>query len=246
MQALEIYAEDITRYEVLTREQEQAADVETLVNANLRLVWKIAKGYEGRGLSLADLISAGNTGLIIAARKYDPDVGKFSTYAPWWIKQKIMQDIEHQNIVRYPQNVIRNARTLMKNDYDREALAEATEKAYHLAQKAFLPNVSLSQPIDPTKRDGAKRQDAIRDDAPSPLDDTMETERAEFVQYCLSRLTKREADIMRRYFGIGCETETMESIGASFGISKERVRQLINRAKRKLNHLKREGVAWIS
>lgn len=245
MQTLEIYSADIDRYERITPEQERTADRETLINANLRLVWHIAKQFENRGVDEAELVSAGNYGLCEAAGKFDASRGiKFSTYASWWIRQRIYRTIEQQGVVRIPNNVVRNARALAKNNYERDGL-DMSDNAYNLAQRAFRAQVSLSEPIDPGKLDAA-RETVIEDrDTPDPLQYVTEVEKSEFVEYCLSRLTTREADIMRRYFGLGgYEAQTFQQIADEWGISKERIRQLVDVAKRKLQFLKREGEEW--
>lgn len=247
MQCLEIYSEEIQKHKRITVEEERTADVETLCNANLRLVWKIASGHAERGVPMADLISAGNIGLFRAAQKFDRDRGiKFSTYAAWWIKQQIMREIEKKGVVRFPNNVIRNARQLIKGDYDAEtALPDESEYARDLAQKCFLPNLSLSEPIDETKQASPDRSTTLVDDAPLPDEKYEETERAAFIDHCLGKLTDREADVVRRYYGVGYpHAQTMQEIGDVYQISKERVRQLINVVKRKLSHLKREGAEW--
>lgn len=247
LKTLDIYSKEIVRHERITPDQEKTADVDTLVTANLRLVWKIATGYEGRGVGMEDLISAGNFGLLRAAQKFDPTRGiRFSTYAAWWIVQTIMREIEKQGVVRYPNNVIRQAQQLAKNDYKRDGL-KMTDNAYKFAQRAFLPNLSLSEPIEPGKYPERKETTIVDEEAPSPLDDVEETRRREFVAYCLDKLTEREGDVLRRYYGLdGQEVQTMDEIGAVWGISKERTRQLLVLAKRKLSHLKREGREWLT
>ena len=247
LKTLEVYSQDMTRYDRITPDEEKTADVNTLVTANLRLVWKIANGYDGRGVGMEDLISAGNFGLLRAAQKFDASRGiRFSTYAAWWIKQNIMREIEKQGVVRYPNNVIRQAQILAKNDYKRDGL-KMTDNAYKFAQRAFLPNLSLSEPIEPGLHDARKETTIVDEETPSPLDDLEEIRRNEFVAYCLDKLPEREADVLRRYYGLdGYEVQTMDEIGAVWGISRERTRQLLALAKRKLAHLKREGREWLT
>jgi len=244
---LDAYSNDMSRHDRITPEEEKKADVETLVTSNLRLVWKIANGYDGRGVGMEDLISAGNFGLLRAAQKFDASRGiRFSTYAAWWIKQNIMREIDKQGVVRYPNNVIRQAQILAKNDYKRDGL-KMTDNAYKFAQRAFLPNLSLSEPIEPGLHDARKETTIVDEETPSPLDDLEEIRRNEFVAYCLDKLTARESDVVRRYFGLdGHEVQTMDQIGAVWGISRERTRQLLALAKRKLAHLKREGREWLT
>lgn len=243
---LEIYSVDMERHDLITPDQEQTADVETLVNANLRLVWKIANGYKNRGVPLEELISAGNFGLMRAAQKFDASRGlRFSTYAAFWIKQNITREIEKQGVIRYPNNVIRHATALARNNYNRDGL-DLSDKAYELAQRAFLPDLSLSEPITPGRYE-AKKETTIVDKNADPFGDMVEEKRREFVEYCLSKLTEREADIMCRYFGLGYEqTQTFEEIGNVWGLSRERIRQLVQLCKRKLQFLRREGVEWVT
>ena len=244
---LDAYNNDMARYGRITPEEEKTADVETLVTANLRLVRKIAVGYEGRGVGVEDLISAGNFGLLRAAQKFDATRNiRFSTYAAWWIVQSIMREIEKQGVVRFPNNVIRDARRLAKNDYNRDGLT-FTDNAYKYAQRAFLPNESLSKPIKVGNYEAPRVNMIIDDQSPSPSDNFEEMRRNEFVAYCLEKLPEREADVLRRYFGLdGQEVQTMDQIGAVWGISRERTRQLLTLAKRKLAHLKREGREWLT
>ena len=239
---LEIYSQDMARHDRITPEEEKNADVEKLVTANLRLVWKIATGYDGRGVGMEDLISAGNFGLLRAAKKFDPTRGiRFSTYAAWWIVQPIMLEIEKQGVVRYPHNVILQAQQLAKNDYKRDGL-KMTDNAYKFAQRAFLPNLSLSEPIEPGQYAARKETTIVDEETPSPLENLEELRRNEFVNYCLGKLPEREADVLRRYYGLdGYGEQTMDEIGAEWGITRERTRQLLVLAKLKLSHLKREG-----
>lgn len=244
---LDAYSNDMARYGRITPEEEKSADVETLVTANLRLVRKIAVGYEGRGVGVEELISAGNFGLLRAAQKFDATRNiRFSTYAAWWIVQSIMREIEKQGVVRFPNNVIGDARRLAKNDYNRDGLT-FTDNAYKYAQRAFLPNESLSEPIKVGNYEAPRVNMIIDDQSPSPSDNFEEMRRNEFVAYCLEKLPEREADVLRRYFGLdGHEVQTMDQIGAVWGISRERTRQLLTLAKRKLAHLKREGREWLT
>jgi len=241
---LEAYQAGITRYDRITPEAEQTADVQTLIKSNLRLVWKIGNGYTGRGVALPELISAGNVGLIRAAEEFDPSMGnRFSTYAAWWIIQYMMREIEAQGIVRYPNNVIRDAQRLIRRNYDRAGL-DMSDSAFVLAQRAFLPGLSLSDPISETYP--TAKETTLEDDAPDQLQGVIDARRVEFVEFCLSRLDDRAADIVRRYYGIGnCVCETMQEIGATHKLSKERVRQILKDSKRKLQYLKREGEEWL-
>lgn len=239
---LDIYRVDIDRHDRITPEQEKTADVETLATANLKLVWKIAGGYDGRGVGIKDLISAGNVGLITAAHKFDPSRGfRFSTYAAWWIKQHIMREIERQGAVKYPNNVLRDAQKLARANYERDGL-DMSDKAYELAQRAFLPNLSLSDPV--SNRYKERKENLIADDAPDQHAEFEHTRQVEFLEYCLSRLDPRDADIVRRHFGIGRPPETLQMAGEAHGVSRERARQIIAASKQKLQFLKREGVEW--
>lgn len=239
---LDVYRADIDRHDRITPAQEQTADTETLVTANLKLVWKIAGGYDGRGVGIKDLISAGNVGLIRAAQKFDPSRGfRFSTYAAWWIKQNMMREIERQGSVKYPNNVLRDAQKLARNNYDPYGL-DMSGRAYELAQRAFLPGLSLSDPINGKYRE--RKETLIRDNSPDQHAEYEHTRQVEFLEYCLSRLDARDADIVRRHFGIGRPPETLQAAGDAHGVSRERARQIIAASKQKLQFLKREGAEW--
>jgi RNA polymerase primary sigma factor len=261
---LDLYLRDIGREKLLTQSEEIAlarrsttgdeGAINELVTRNLRFVITIAKRYQHRGLALPDLIGEGNLGLLVAARKFDPDRGvKFISYAVWWIRQAILAALaRHGRPVRIPLNrtadlarIIRNEEAL-RQDLGREPTVE------ELSQSVGL-SIEVVQSL------AALQAAEVRLDAPLPKDEggdrsTLERFLAESeddpdrgvieqfliaeVDSALGTLPPREARILRLYFGIGGLGEhTLEEIGARFGVTRERVRQLRDRALRRL----REG-----
>lgn len=258
--SLESYLKDIGRYPLLDRQQEcelairiregDESAVHDLVRANLRFVVTVAKQYLGQGLSLEDLINEGNIGLMKAARRFDERRGfKFISYAVWWVKQAILQAIADQSrTVRLPQNrtvvLHRVHRVLgrLQQDLGRqptpEEIAEVAELRLHEVREALRigqPEVHLDEVMGGD--DERTLGDSIADPAETASADSsvLERSRDEDLETALASLPAREAEILRLYYGMGHERSlTLEEIGDRFGLTRERIRQLKERALRRL------------
>ncbi|MFP4623886.1 MAG: sigma-70 family RNA polymerase sigma factor [Gemmatimonadota bacterium] len=260
--ALDQYLGDVSRHELITPEREielgkraQAGDeeaVEELARANLRFVISVAKKYQNRGVSLADLIQEGNVGLVTAARKFDPDQGvKFISYAVWWIRQAILAALaNHGRSVRVPLNRasdlarIFRERERLKQDLGRDPTLEEVAEAAKLKpsvvrhlQTLNSAEVRLDAPIGDSD-DSYLVERFILDEATEPEEDVEDRLLAEQIDRALDTLNPRDARVVRLYFGLdGGETHTLEEIGNMLGVTRERVRQLRDRALKRL----REG-----
>lgn len=248
---LAAYLRDIQHCEPLTRAEEAqaAADGEAgrqrLVQANLRFVVAVAKGFQGRGLDLIDLIAAGNLGLMVAADRFDAGRGfKFISFAMWWIRQAIQQAIaDHGRTVRVPINRQALARTLwtvaarLARELGRPAALEEIAEAAavepseaRLTWEAMQAVVSLDAPLHPEDADG-RRVEFLEAEAPSPDACLEADETARRVRQALAACDEREREILTLYFGLGDgEPLTLEEVGAHFGLTRERIRQLKERA----------------
>ena len=228
-----------------------------LTRANLRFVVSVAKKYQGQGLTLSDLINEGNYGLIKAAQRFDETRGfKFISYAVWWIRQAILQALAEQSrVVRLPLNrigtisKIRKTSAKLSQEHDRkpniEELAEELDidvKKVREAMKHTGRHLSMDAPFNDDDENSlldvlASETDETPDEA--LLDESVKID----IEYALSQLHDREAEITRLYFGIGREHPlTLEEIGQRFGLTRERVRQIKEKALRKLRakHKKEE------
>ncbi len=259
--ALELYLKDIADNDLLTPKEEielaqkiRAGDrksLERMIESNLRFVITIAKEYQGRGLLLEDLIAEGNMGLVRAATRYDETVGvKFTTYAVWWIRQGILSALaEKARMVRLPVNKIKHLSKLerisanLKQDLGREPtvveIAEQAEMQPRQVQDlldASRWHISLDMPID----DGPDTSliEILEDrDQQTPEAKVMEQAMAEEVRMALDSLSPREARVLRLYFGINSgESMTLEQIGNILNLTKERVRQIRDKALNALKH----------
>ncbi len=259
---LDQYLYEVSQTPLLTAQQEvaiarkvRAGDEEAmqeLVKRNLRFVISVAKKYQNRGMALTDLIGEGNVGLLIAARKFDPDQGvKFISYAVWWIRQSILAALARQGrTVRVPLNrtadlsrIIRTAETL-RQDLQREPtpeeLAAATGLALDVVQSLAALNTSevrLDAPLDP---DGERSliDRFIADEQGDAEAQAMDRFLSEEIDRALRTLQPRDAKVLRLYFGLdGGREHTLEEIGGMLGVTRERVRQLRDRALKRL----REG-----
>ena len=256
--SLDKYLQEIGRQELITVDEEvelaqrihqgdqQALD--KLVNANLRFVVSVAKQYQNQGLSLSDLINEGNVGLIKAAKKFDETRGfKFISYAVWWIRQSILQAIaEQSNMVRVPLNQTGLLNRTSKAQSRFEQLHERRASAEELADELDLPLEKVvetmkintrSVSVDAPFADG--EDNSLLDVLPnndSPLaDSTLNQESlSKEINRVLEQLTPRERDIVKMFFGIGCQEMTLEEIGAKFDLTRERVRQIKEKAIRQL------------
>ncbi len=260
--ALDQYLRDVSRHELITPEEEielgrraRMGDedaVQKLVRANLRFVISVAKKYQNRGVSLVDLIQEGNVGLVTAARKFDPDQGvKFISYAVWWIRQAILSALANQGrAVRVPLNrasdlarIFREGERLkqeLRRDPTTEEVAAAaklTPEVVESLQTLNAAEIRLDAPIGDTD-DSQLVERFIVEEAAEPEADVEERLLAEQVERALDTLSPRDARVLRLYFGLeGGREHTLEEIGNMLGVTRERVRQLRDRALRRL----REG-----
>jgi RNA polymerase primary sigma factor len=258
------YLQDIGKVELISvaeevqlaqkiKEGDQLA-LEKLVTANLRFVVSVAKQYQNQGLSLPDLINEGNLGLIKAAKRFDETRGfKFISYAVWWIRQSIMQaTAEHSRIIRLPLNQVGTLNKIKKATSKLEQEFERTPSAEEIAEKLEMPDykikaakkittryVSMDAPI--REDDETKFLDVfVSDDTPHTDDTLMRESLAKEIQRSLATLTKRESNVINLYYGIGMlHGFTLEEIGEKFDLTRERVRQIKEKAIRRLKHTSR-------
>ena len=260
--ALDQYLRDVSRHELITPEREkelgalaQQGDqdaIQELARANLRFVISVAKKYQNRGVSLTDLIQEGNVGLVTAARKFDPDQGvKFISYAVWWIRQAILASLaNHGRAVRVPLNRasdlarIFREKERLKQEKGREPstdeLAEATHLTPELVESLQTLNsaeIRLDAPIGDSE-DSQLVERFITEEAAEPEVEVESRLLTETITDALETLEPRDAKVLRLYFGLQGEREhTLEEIGNMLGVTRERIRQLRDRALRRL----REG-----
>jgi len=260
--ALDQYLRDVSRHELITPDREkelgaraQKGDqdaIQELARANLRFVISVAKKYQNRGVSLTDLIQEGNVGLVTAARKFDPEQGvKFISYAVWWIRQAILASLaNHGRAVRVPLNRasdlarIFREKERLKQEKGREPttdeLAEATALTPELVESLQTLNaaeIRLDAPIGDSE-DSQLVERFITEEAAEPEVEVEGRLLTETITEALSTLEARDAKVLRLYFGLEGEREhTLEEIGNMLGVTRERIRQLRDRALRRL----REG-----
>jgi len=259
--SLEKYLGEIGEYSPLPSEQEVALAIkikkddkealDELVRANLRFVVSVAKEYQNQGLPMEDLINEGNLGLIKAASRFDETRGfKFISYAVWWIRQSILQALAEQSrIVRLPLNrvgainkigkVLDNLGQEFERDPSLEELAEHMDmSSYELAEtlKTSSRHLSLDAPFQ--QGEGNSLMDILQNDhLPSPDTDLMDESLRVEIEKVLHTLTGREAKIIKLYFGLDQDRPlTLEEIGEIFSLTRERVRQIKEKALRKLQH----------
>lgn len=263
-QSLDKYLQEIGKVDLLTPDEEvelairikknDQTALEKLVKANLRFVVSVAKQYQNQGLSLGDLINEGNLGLIKAARRFDETRGfKFISYAVWWIRQSILQALAEQSrIVRLPLNRVGALNKIGKAYSNLEQEYEREPSAHELAQELEM---DISEVSDTLKIAGrAVSMDApfqqgeenrlldilSNDDQPSPDQNLMSDSLKSEIKRALSTLTEREAEVIILYFGLNKEHSlTLEEIGEKFNLTRERVRQIKEKAIRRLRHASR-------
>ncbi len=259
--SLDKYLQEIARYDLITIDEEvelaqrirqgDRIALEKLTRANLRFVVSVAKQYQNQGLSLPDLINEGNLGLIKAAEKFDETRGfKFISYAVWWIRQSIMQAVNEQSrIVRLPLNQVTTLSKYKKAIQEFEQKHQRKPSPEELSEIMEIPvekikdtinvsgkNVSVDAPFgeaeDGTLLDVLQNSDAPKVDN-SLIKESLTTE----IERIFATLSDREAEILKDSFGIGRQELTLEEIGIKFGLTRERVRQIREKAIRKLRHM---------
>ncbi len=259
--SLDKYLQDIGKEELITADEEvqlaqrvkQGDDIalEKLVKANLRFVVSVAKQYQNQGLSLPDLINEGNLGLIKAAKRFDETRGfKFISYAVWWIRQSILQALAEQSrIIRLPLNQVGSLNKIKKATSKLEQEFERTPSSEEIAEKLEVPDykitaakkiatryISMDAPL--TQDEETKFLDVfVSNDSPTTDDGLIRESLAREIQRSLSTLSKKERDVVNLYYGIGmAHGLTLEEIGAKFDLTRERVRQIKEKAIRRLKH----------
>ena len=261
--SLDKYLQEIGKEDLITVEEEvelaqrikkgDQEALEKLTKANLRFVVSVAKQYQNQGLSLPDLINEGNLGLIKAAEKFDETRGfKFISYAVWWIRQSILQALAEQSrIVRLPLNQVGSLNKINKAFARFEQENERTPSPEELANALEVPKEKVSDTLRVAGRhvsvdapfadgeDNSLLDVLVNTDSPNAdrglINESLSTE----VERALSTLTDREKDIIKYFFGIGCQEMTLEEIGEKFGLTRERVRQIKEKAIRRLRHSSR-------
>lgn len=263
-QSLDKYLHEIGRINLLTPDQEIELAVrikrgdqialEHLAKANLRFVVSVAKQYQNQGLSLGDLINEGNLGLLKAAKRFDETRGfKFISYAVWWIRQSILQALAEQSrIVRLPLNRvgalnrIGKAYSNLEQEFEREPSAEEIAKeldmdASEIAETLKISSRHVSMDAPFTQGEENSLLDVIESELqPSPdhilMDESLKTE----IEQALSSLSERESEVIKLYFGLDKDNSlTLEEIGERFNLTRERVRQIKEKAIRRLRHTSR-------
>lgn len=256
--SLDKYLQEIGRKDLITVDEEvelaqkikqgDQVALDKLVSANLRFVVSVAKQYQNQGLSLPDLIDEGNLGLIKAAQKFDETRGfKFISYAVWWIRQSILQALAEQSrIVRLPLNQVGSLNKIGKAIQRFEQENERRPSPAELAEQLDVPVEKIADTMKVSGRhvsvdapfvDG--EDNSLLDVLPnedSPMADSSLTQESlsKEVNRALEQLNPRERDILKMFFGIGCQEMTLEEIGAKFDLTRERVRQIKEKAIRRL------------
>lgn len=265
--SLDKYLQEIGKVDLITADEEvelaqriKAGDdraLEKLTKANLRFVVSVSKQYQNQGLTLPDLINEGNLGLIKAAKRFDETRGfKFISYAVWWIRQSILQALAEQSrIVRLPLNKIGSINKINKTYAFLEQSNERPPSAEEIAKELDMTindvkesmknsgrHVSMDAPL--VEGEDSNLYDVLRSgESPNPdkelLHESLRTE----IERALETLTPREADVIRLYFGLGDQHPmTLEEIGETFDLTRERVRQIKEKAIRRLKHTSRSKI----
>ena len=256
--SLDKYLQEIGREDLITVEEEvelaqqirkgNRQALEKLTRANLRFVVSVAKQYQNQGLSLPDLINEGNLGLIKAAEKFDETRGfKFISYAVWWIRQSILQALAEQSrIVRLPLNQVGSLNKISKAFSKFEQENERRPSAEELAEQLDLPvdkvvdslkvsgrHISVDAPFVDGE-DNSLLDVLVNDDSPMADNTLVNESLSREIDRALSTLSDREKEIIQMFFGIGMQEMTLEEIGDKFGLTRERVRQIKEKAIRRL------------
>ena len=265
--SLDKYLHEIGKIDLITVEEEvdlarriHKGDLyarDRLINANLRFVVSVSKQYQHQGLSLPDMINEGNLGLIKAAERFDETRGfKFISYAVWWIRQSILQALAEQSrIVRLPLNRIwhinkmKRITTVLEQKYEREPTTLEISQALELAPadvKEAIKNaewyISMDAPF--VKDEEGNMYDVLlSEDASRPDKELLTDSLRKEIERALNTLAQREADIIRLYYGLtGKHTHTLEEIGKKYNLTRERVRQIKERAIKRLKHTARSRI----
>ncbi|MDD5508114.1 MAG: sigma-70 family RNA polymerase sigma factor [Bacteroidales bacterium] len=265
--SLDKYLQEIGKVELITADEEVSLAqrikqgdreaLEKLTKSNLRFVVSVSKQYQNQGLSLPDLINEGNLGLIKAAQRFDETRGfKFISYAVWWIRQSILQALAEQSrIVRLPLNKIgsinkiNKAYAKLEQEFEREPnseeiadLLEITETEVKESIKNSGRHISMDAPL--VQDEDNTMYDVLRnDDGPTPETQLMYESLKKEIDRAISTLTPREADVVRLYFGLNqTHPMTLEEIGEKFDLTRERVRQIKEKAIRRLKHTSRSKI----
>ncbi len=259
--SLDKYLHEIGKVELLSAEKEvelakrikkgDREALETLIKANLRFVVSVSKQYQNQGLSLPDLINEGNLGLIKAAERFDETRGfKFISYAVWWIRQSILQALAEQaRIVRLPLNKIGSINKINKafnkleQEFQREPTADEIAAIMDLKSELIedsmnFSNVHVSMDAPMRDEEGNNLYDVmLNEDSPLPDEQLIDSSLRQEIERSLATLGEREAEILRYYFGLkGYQQHTLEEIGDEFGLTRERVRQIKEKAIKKLKN----------
>lgn len=261
--SLDKYLQEIGKEELITVDEEvelaqrirqgDRIALEKLTRANLRFVVSVAKQYQNQGLSLPDLINEGNLGLIKAAEKFDETRGfKFISYAVWWIRQSILQALAEQSrIVRLPLNQVGSLNKINKafskfeQENERRPTSEELAKALDLPEDKVIDTLRVSGrhvSVDAPFVNGEENSllDVLENsDLPNTDSKLISESLAKEIDRALATLTERERDIVKLFFGIACQDMTLEEIGDKFGLTRERVRQIKEKAIRRLRHSSR-------
>jgi len=266
-QSLDKYLQEIGKVGLLSLEEEiqltirmkngDQSAMEKLTKANLRFVVSVAKQYQNQGLSLGDLINEGNLGLIKAVRRFDETRGfKFISYAVWWIRQSILQALAEQSrIVRLPLNrvgalnKIGKAYSNLKQEFEREPSADEIAQILEMdideiSETLRVSGKSVSVDAPFSTNDENSLLDVIENDQqPSPDNELISESLKQEIKNILSELSEREAEVIRLYFGLDGEyAMTLEEIGEKFNLTRERVRQIKEKAIRRLRHNSRSNI----
>ena len=265
--SLDKYLQEIGKVELITADEEvelaqrirqgDKIALEKLTKANLRFVVSVSKQYQNQGLSLPDLINEGNLGLIKAAQRFDETRGfKFISYAVWWIRQSILQALAEQSrIVRLPLNKIGSINKINKTyakleqEFEREPNAEEIAEALDITEaevKESMKNagrhVSMDAPL--VQDEDNNMYDVLKsDEVVTPETELLYESLRKEIDRAISTLTPREADVVKLYFGLnGSHPMTLEEIGEKFDLTRERVRQIKEKAIRRLKHTSRSKI----
>ena len=260
--SLDKYLQEIGREDLITVEEEvelaqrikqgDHAALEKLTRANLRFVVSVAKQYQNQGLSLPDLINEGNLGLIKAAEKFDETRGfKFISYAVWWIRQSILQALAEQSrIVRLPLNQVGSLNKISKALSKFEQENERKPSPEELAEELDIPVDKISDTLKVSGRhisvdapfvegeDNSLLDVLVNDDSPIADRTLIDESLSKEIERALQLLQPREREIIKMVFGIGCQEMTLEEIGDKFGLTRERVRQIKEKA---IRHLRQKA-----